>query len=85
MIINNLINDFVNANDNALLSTKIVSAYMGLSLSWYNVKAVTGGGIPYRKIGNKRLYQKKDVLDWIANNSKKVTSTSQYDKRGAND
>ena len=75
---NNIINQFLEASPNALLNTKIVSAYTGLSISWFNCKAVSGGGIAYRKIGHKRLYLKQDVLDWLDANAKKVKSTSEY-------
>lgn len=82
MSLNNLINEFVEASPKALLNTKIVSAYTGLSISWFNCKAVSGCGIPYRKVGRKRLYQKQDVLDWLEANTKKVNSTSEYSKGG---
>ena len=80
MINNNLINEFLEASPKALLNTKIVSAYTGLSISWFNCKAVLGDGIPYRKIGHKRLYLKQDVLDWLEVNAKKVNSTSEYSR-----
>ena len=69
---------FIEVDSEALLETKVVAAYTSLSVSWFNNKAVYGGGIPYRKVGNKRLYQKQDVLDWLEGNAKKVTSTSEY-------
>ena len=71
---------FISAPLEALLDTKTVSAYTGLSISYFHCKAVHGGGIPYRKIGHKRLYQKQDVLAWLDENTKKVTSTSQYER-----
>lgn len=61
---------FIEADVEAYLDTKVVSAYMNMSLSWFANKAVYGGGIPYRKLPNKRLYKKGDVLEWIENNSK---------------
>lgn len=73
--------EFIEANNQALLCTKIISAYTGLSISWFHCKAVSGGGIPYTKIGHKRLYLKQDVLDWLEANTKKVTSTSQYERK----
>ena len=76
---NNLRNEFIAADNQALLTTNVVAAYTGLSLSWFNNRAVYGGGIPYTKIGHKRLYLKQDVLDWLADNTKKVKSTSEYD------
>ena len=69
---------FIEADKNALLETKIVAAYTGLSISWFNNKAVYGGGIPYTKLINKRLYKKADVLAWIEEHSQKVNSTSEY-------
>ena len=69
---------FIEADPLALLETKVVAAYTGLSISWFNNKAVYGGGIPYTKLLNKRLYKKADVLAWLKKNSQKVTSTSEY-------
>ena len=69
---------FIEADNEALLETKVVAAYTGLSVSWFNNKAVYGGGIPYTKLLNKRLYKKADVLTWLEKNSQKVNSTSEY-------
>lgn len=38
-----------------------------------------GVGIPYRKIGGRVLYQKRDVIDWLESHEL-VTSTSEYKK-----
>ena len=51
---------FIQADNEALLDTKTVAAYMGLSLQWFSKKAARGDGIPYRKIGIKRMYKKAD-------------------------
>lgn len=85
MTLNKLIDEFLEASPQALLDTKVVSAYTGLSISWFHCKAVSGGGIPYSKIGNKRRYLKQDVLDWLAEHTKKVRSTSEYERKGGND
>lgn len=69
---------FIEADNEALLETKVVAAYTGLSISWFNNKAVYGGGIPYTKLINKRLYKKADVLAWLEKNSQRVNSTSEY-------
>ena len=69
---------FIAADNEAMLSTQMVAAYTGLSISWFNNKAYQGGGIPYRKLLTKRLYKKADVLEWLAENSQKVKSTSEY-------
>mgnify|MGYP001045252121 FL=1 len=71
-------NQFLTSHSMSLLETKIVAAYTGLSLSWFHAKAVSGGGIPYTKIGHKRMYCKQDVLDWLAVHTKKTKSTSEY-------
>lgn len=72
------VNTFLSAFADALLPTKIVAAYLNKSISWFNCKAVSGGGIPFIKLGNKRLYKKQDVLEWLESNTQKVSSTSQY-------
>ena len=72
------LNLFLSAPADALLPTKIVAAYLNKSISWFNCKAVSGGGIPFIKLGNKRLYKKQDVLEWLESNTQKVSSTSQY-------
>jgi AICAR transformylase/IMP cyclohydrolase PurH len=38
-----------------------------------------GLSIPYRKIGGRVLYQKRDVIDWLESHEL-VTSTSEYKK-----
>lgn len=81
---NNNLNNFLSAPADALLPTKIVAAYLNKSISWFNCKAVSGGGIPYIKLGNKRLYKKQDVLDWLNSQTKKVNSTSEYSKKEMN-
>ena len=75
------LNLFLSAPADALLPTKIVAAFLNKSISWFNSKAVSGGGIPFIKLGNKRLYQKQDVLNWLDNNTKKVNSTSEYERK----
>ena len=69
---------FVKADVNAMVTTEEVSAYTGLSVSWFNTKAVEGGGIPFRKIGKRRMYLKQDVLDWLEKHCPKVSNTMQY-------
>ena len=69
---------FIDADTEALLETKVVAAYTGLSIGWFDNKAVYGGGIPYTKLTNKRLYKKADVLVWLEEHSQKVNSTSEY-------
>ena len=75
------LNLFLSAPADALLPTKIVATYLNKSISWFNNKAISGGGIPFIKLGNKRLYKKQDVLDWLDINTKKVSSTSEYERK----
>lgn len=76
--ITGLRNEFEEAPEGALLNTKVVAAFIGKSVSWFNLKAVCGGGVPYTKLGNHRLYKKTDVLTWVNDNGQKVKSTSEY-------
>lgn len=76
--INELRQDFADAPDEALFETRAVAAFMSMSISYLDNKAVRGGGIPYTKLSNKRLYKKKDVLDWLEVNGQKVCSTTEY-------
>lgn len=78
MTLNELRKDFADAPDEALFETKTVAAFISMSESWLSNKAVRGGGIPYTKLSNKRLYKKKDVLDWLEANGQKVRSTTEY-------
>ena len=70
---------FVKADASVMVTTEEASAYTGLSVSWFNTKAITGGGIPFRKIGKRRMYMKQDVLDWLEKHCPKVLNTMQYD------
>ena len=76
--INELRNEFIEANDFALLPTEVVSSYLGLSLAWFHAKAVKGNGIPFRKIGHRRMYQKNEVIFWINAHCPKILRAGQY-------
>lgn len=69
---------FVKADVNTMVTTEEASAYTGLSVSWFNTKAVEGDGIRFRKIGKRRMYLKQDVLDWLEKRCPKVLNTMQY-------
>lgn len=71
---------FVKADNSVMVTTEEASAYTGLSVSWFNTKAITGDGIAFRKIGKRRMYLKQDVLDWLEKNCPKVLNTMQYNK-----
>ncbi len=81
----NYIEIFSEAPLDALLSSKVVASFINRSVSWLNCKAVSGGGIKYTKFGNRRLYKKRDVLNWFEEHSQKVNSTSEYMKGAEND
>ncbi|MDR1494918.1 MAG: helix-turn-helix domain-containing protein [Rickettsiales bacterium] len=76
--ITDLRQEFEDAPMSAPLNSKVVAAFINKSISWLNIKATYGGSIPYTKLGNSRLYSKKDVLDWLERNGQKIRSTSEY-------
>jgi hypothetical protein len=71
--------DFWNAPNEALLDRETTAAGVVRSLGWMELKAITGGGIPFLKCGRRCLYRKSDSLAWLEANSKRVNSTSEYD------
>jgi hypothetical protein len=70
--------EFWSAPDNAELPREVTAAGICRSVGWMELKALTGGGIPYRKVGRRVLYCKADVLAWLEANSQRVHSTSEY-------
>lgn len=70
--------EFWEAHNDALLSRQITAAGIGYSEGWMELKAITGGGIPFLKCGRRCLYRKSDVLAWLEANSKRVESTREY-------
>jgi hypothetical protein len=69
--------EFWSAPDNAELPRNVTAMGICRSVSWME-KALTGGGIPYRKVGRRVLYRKADALAWLEANSQRVHSTSEY-------
>lgn len=76
--------EFWNAPNEALLDRKTVAAGILRSLGWMELKALTGDGVPYLKCGRRCLYRKSDALKWLEENSKRVSSTSEYSLYGDN-
>jgi hypothetical protein len=70
--------EFWSAPDNAELPRNVTAMGIGRSVGWMELKALTGGGIPYRKVGRRVLYRKADALAWLEANSQRVHSTSEY-------
>lgn len=68
---------FIEADNEALLKTEVVAAYIGTSLSSLNNKAIYGGGPKFTKIVRRRLYKKADVLDWIKESSNQAAKAEQ--------
>lgn len=64
-----LINEFWEAHIESLLDRKTTAAGIGMSLGWMELKACYGGGPPYYKFDRRCLYKKREVLDWIKENS----------------
>jgi hypothetical protein len=80
------ISAFWAAPESALFDQIVVAAVIGYSTAWMERKRWEGEGIPYRKIGRKCRYVKRDVLEWLAQ-FQRVTSTSQTElsRRGKDD
>ena len=72
----NAIQKFWKLPENAMFPPEIVALVCDVSLSWLQVKRCKGDGIPFIKIGERKIgYMKKDVLDFFEN--KKFTNTIQ--------
>lgn len=56
------------------LDTKGAAEYIGLSASFLNKKRITGGGPKYIKLGNRVIYDVKDLEAWISANRRSSTS-----------
>jgi hypothetical protein len=70
--------EFSGAPDDALLDRPTTAAGIGYSFGWMELKATTGGGVPFLKVGRRCLYRKSDALAWLEANSQRVCSTSEY-------
>lgn len=70
--------EFWEAPTDALLNRKTIAAGLNRSMGWMELKATSGGGVPFYKCGRQCLYRKSDALKWLEDNSKMVASTSEY-------
>jgi hypothetical protein len=77
--------EFNDSPADSLFNTKALAIIVCRSVQWCHQIACAGGGIPFRKMGNSRLYQKSDIENWISNNSQFVKSTSEYINRKKDD
>ena len=73
--------EFWEAPIDALLDRKTIAAGLNRSMGWMELKATTGGGVPFYKCGRRCLYRKYDALQWLETHSKMVRSTSEYETR----
>ena len=80
-VTNRLRIEFWEAPVDALLDRKTIAAGLNHSMGWMELKATTGGGVPFYKCGKRCLYRKSDALKWLETHSKMVNSTSEYDTR----
>ena len=71
-----ILNDFWNAPGEALFDQKIVATITCHTPAWCEHWRWRGGGIPYRKIGRRCLYSKKDIVTWL-DKHKILSSTSE--------
>lgn len=71
---------FWNAPIDSLLDRKTVAAGISRSRNWLEQAALRGGFVAYLKIGNRCLYRKADVLDWLGRKGQFVTTTSELRK-----
>ncbi len=58
--------ELIDQPDSYLLTTKEAAVVTRLSEAWFHRYASLGGGLPFIKAGNKRLYRLKDLKDWLA-------------------
>ncbi len=58
----------------AFWTEKQVAEYLNMSIKWLQKLRLTGGGIPYRKFGNKVRYGIADVLKFERASTRDNTS-----------
>lgn len=81
---NELISSFWQSPDEAYFDQGTVAPVIGCMPKTLERDRWRGQGIPFRKVGGRVLYQKKDVIQWL-NSHALVTSTSEYEKGGADE
>jgi predicted DNA-binding transcriptional regulator AlpA len=64
-------------DEDDLLSTIEVAAWLGVSTQWLEIARLRGFGPPFTKLGPRTLrYYRKDVLAWLRERAHR--STSEY-------
>ena len=68
---------FFQAPDDTLFDQKMVAAVTHKSVSWCERMRWQGGGVPFKKMGQRCLYYKRDIVNWI-DQHQTFYSTSEY-------
>lgn len=72
----NSIHQFWNLPEDAVFSPEVVALVCDMSLSWLQAKRCQGNGIPFVKVGPRKVgYTKRDVLEFLGKN--RYLNTSQ--------
>jgi hypothetical protein len=78
---NKIRKEFYEAPSKSLFNEKTIAIIMNCSNKLLQNKRWAGGGIPFKKIGGKVLYRKKDVIKYLTQQSIRE-STSTYKPKG---
>ena len=63
------IHQFWNLPEDAVFSPEVVALVCDLSLSWLQAKRCKGDGIPFIKVGPRKVgYIKRDVIEFLGKN-----------------
>jgi hypothetical protein len=65
------------APNDALFTQETLACVFNKSISWFQLKRCTGGGIPYHKEPRQRsiLYKKSDAIEYFSPSTKQNTSS----------
>ena len=74
-----LVDIFWTASIEAFFNQETIAPVTNKSIKTLEADRWRGKGIPYRKIGSRVLYQKRDVINWLESHAV-VTSTSEYNQ-----
>lgn len=72
-----LVEIFWAAATEAFFGQETVAPVTNKSIKTLECDRWRGAGIPYRKVGGRVLYQKRDVINWLESHAL-VLSTSEY-------
>ena len=62
-----------------MLPTSEAAKMLGVSESWLEKKRVTGGGVPFIRLGRRIVYDPHDLIKWARMH--RFTSTSDREPR----